>query len=103
MEGEWKWLNNDTLISKSTNISDDSNTLNLTKYWNETSRNQLGKCGSIVVLEDNQVVLRSSPCSRTDERFICTYGKHLISTFQLEWHLFYCFSSSSSAQSVSEK
>lgn len=65
---DWKWLNNKTFSSLNSSV------LNLTNYWSDW-RNSLGKCGSIVVLENNQIILRSTPCSRISERFICTYGK----------------------------
>ncbi len=41
-------------------------------YWNETGI-QYGSCGNIVVLETNQIILRSATCRAISARFICTY------------------------------
>jgi hypothetical protein len=43
-------------------------------YWNETGI-QYGSCGNIVVLETNQIILRSATCRAISARFICTYCK----------------------------
>ena len=48
--------------------------LNLSIVWPRPEGN-LGKCGSIVVMENNEISLRSSPCQSMSMRFICTYGK----------------------------
>ena len=63
-KGEWRWINNSTLKSSE---------LNITKKWNDYDAT-LGYCGTIVAKENNEVILKSTPCHGTDERFICTYG-----------------------------
>jgi hypothetical protein len=65
-KGEWKWITNKTFRSN-------SNEFNLAKAWSDWD-GTLGYCGTIVAKDYNQVILRSAPCHRTDERFICTYG-----------------------------
>jgi hypothetical protein len=65
---EWKWLTNATLES--------TKQLNLSRLWPRPDF--LGKCGSIVVMEDDEIYLRSSPCESTSTRFICTYGNNLL-------------------------
>ena len=40
--------------------------------WNENG-SHYGKCGTMVVLDTNQVILRSSTCNALAYRFICTY------------------------------
>ena len=61
----WKWLNKN-LISHGD--------LNLSNYWNENDV-EYGKCGSIVLLDTNQVILRSVTCKALEARFICSYSK----------------------------
>ena len=73
-KGEWKWINNST-------FRNGSSELNLVSKWNDWDAS-LGYCGTIVAKDDNQVILRSAPCHRTDERFICTYGKSSKFLFQ---------------------
>ncbi len=65
---EWRWLNNITLKNSG------EKQLNLSKVWPK-AESYLGKCGSIVVMEDDEIYLRSSSCEATSTRFICTYSK----------------------------
>ena len=63
---EWKWANNQSL--KNTNLT-------LGKYfWDWTGSH--GDCGSIALLKNNELVMRSAPCTSMQGRFICQYSKH---------------------------
>ncbi len=66
----WKWLNNESLaVNNSINKY-----LNLTSYWHETGIHY-GRCGSIVLLDTNEIILRSVTCKALAARFICSYCK----------------------------
>lgn len=58
-EFEWKWLDNSSFISDPIALH----------YFNDLN---LGVCGTIVVDEENQVILRSGSCGTQRRRFICS-------------------------------
>jgi hypothetical protein len=56
--------------------------LSLGKYWWDWSGSH-GDCGSVALLKNNELIMRSAPCMSTSNRFICEYSnfikkKHLI-------------------------
>jgi hypothetical protein len=64
---EWKWVNNKSLTE--TNLT-------LGRYWWDWTGSH-GDCGSIALLKNNEIIMRSSPCLSTSGRFICEYSKQI--------------------------
>ena len=62
--GEWKWVNNKTITN--TNLT-------LGRYWWDWSGSH-GDCGSLALLKNNDLIMRSAPCLSTSARFICEYS-----------------------------
>lgn len=67
LKDEWKWASNQSLTR--TNLT-------LGKYWWDWSGSH-GDCGSIALLKNNEMIMRSAPCLSTSNRFICEYSQYI--------------------------
>lgn len=63
----WKWVNNRSLASMN---------LSLSNYWWDW-RASHGHCGSLALLWNNDLVMRSAPCTTMTGRFMCEYSKSI--------------------------
>ena len=94
LNGSWQWPDTQQSLLKSKR-----NLTTLDEHWQDWN-SSLGDCGSLVLLRNGRLIMRSAPCESMSGRFICQYvlnscynnaacGKHgkcinLYSTFKCD-------------------